>query len=400
MKLWDKGCGLNKDIESFTVGDDYLLDRRLVKHDCAASLAHARALRKARLLTAKELADLTAGLRKIAELDARGKFVIKREDEDCHTAIENFLTARYGEAGKKVHTGRSRNDQVLTALRLYEREALTEIKVRLAALAGAAQALAKKQGRIGLPGYTHMRRAMPTTVGTWIGCFSAAAADDARFADFLLGLTDQSPLGSAAGFGVPVLDIDKAYSAGLMGFSRAVENPIYAQFTRSKFEPAIMHFCSQVMLTLNKLASDLVMFSMPEFSFVELPEAFCTGSSIMPQKKNPDVLELVRGKYHAVLGEEFKALSLAGNLISGYNRDAQLAKGPLFACLDTALASLNIMATVTGGLRFNKERCMLAPELFATEEAYKLVRQGVPFRDAYRQVAAKFRGGAESGGAG
>ena len=391
MKLWAKGYDLNKDIESFTVGDDYLLDRRLVKHDCAASLAHARALRRAGLLTAGELKNITSGLREISALDARGRFVIRREDEDCHTAIENWLTARYGEAGKKVHTGRSRNDQVLTAMRLYEREALMELRERLAAFGGAAGALVRRQGRIGLPGYTHMRRAMPTTVGTWAGCFAAAARDDARLAAFLLELIDQSPLGSAAGFGVPVLKIDKVYSARLMGFSKAIENPIYAQFTRSKFEPAIMHLCSQVMLTLNKMASDLVLFSMPEFGFVTLPDAFCTGSSIMPQKKNPDVLELVRGKYHVVLGEEFKALSLAGNLISGYNRDAQLAKGPLFACLDAALASLAIMATVTAGLRFNKERCVLAPELFATEEAYKLVRQGVPFRDAYRRVAEKFR---------
>ncbi|HBE88164.1 MAG TPA: argininosuccinate lyase, partial [Elusimicrobia bacterium] len=247
--------------------------------------------------------------------------------------------------------------------------------------------------RVPLPGYTHMRRAMPTTVGTWIGCFAAAARDDARLADFLLELIDQSPLGSAAGFGVPVLDIDKRYSARLMGFSRAIENPVYAQLTRSKFEPAILHLCSQVMLTLNKLATDLVMFSMPEFGFVELPEKFCTGSSIMPQKKNPDVLELVRGKYHAVLAEEFKALSLAGNLPSGYNRDAQLGKGPLFAGLDAALASLGIMAKVTEGLRFVPERCRLAPELFATEEAYKLVKAGVPFRDAYRRVAGKFRAG-------
>ena len=391
MKLWAKGCDLDKDIESFTVGEDYLLDRRLVKYDCQASAAHARALRRAGLLTAKELADISAGLKTITALDAAGKFKIKREDEDCHTAIENWLTAKYGEAGKKVHTGRSRNDQVLTALRLYEREAIGELKARLAAFGAAVKALAGKQGRLPMPGYTHTRRAMPTTVGTWIGCFAAAAADDARLADALLKIMDQSPLGSAAGFGVPVLNIDKGYSAKLMGFSKAIENPIYAQFTRSKFEPAVMHLCSQVMLTLNKLATDLVLFSTPEFGFVKLPEKFCTGSSIMPQKKNPDVLELVRGKYHVVLGEEFKALSLAGNLISGYNRDAQLAKGPLFACLDAALASLSIMATVTAGLEFDREHCAPAPELYATEEAYKLVKTGMPFRDAYRQVGEKFR---------
>ena len=391
MKLWAKGYDLDADIESFTVGDDHVLDRRLVKYDCAASLAHARALRKAGLLTAKELKDIAAGLAEIEELDARGEFRIRPEDEDCHTAIESRLTARYGAAGRKVHTGRSRNDQVLTALRLYERDALGEVGTALAAFAAACRKLASKQGRLSIPGYTHTRRAMPTTVGTWIGCFAAAAKDDSALAAALLKLLDQSPLGSAAGFGVPVLGIDKDFSAKLMGFSKAIENPIYAQFSRSKFEPAVMHLCSQVMLTLNKLAADLILFSAPEFGFASLPEKFCTGSSIMPQKKNPDVLELVRGKYHVVLGEEFKTLSLAGNLISGYNRDVQLAKGPLFACLDAALSSLRIMATVLGGLRFVPERCELAPELFATEEAYRLVKAGVPFREAYRRVAAKFR---------
>jgi len=391
MKLWDKGGELNAEIEAFTVGDDYLLDRRLVKHDCAASLAHARMLRKAGLLTKVELASLEKGLAEILRLDRIGAFEIKKEDEDCHTAIENKLVALCGEAGKKIHTARSRNDQVLTALRLYEKETLRAVKEKLALFRKALASAQKRQGRIALPGYTHMRRAMPTTVGTWLGCFADAAADNIRFADFVLELIDQSPLGSAAGYGVPVLKINKRLTASLMGFAGVLENPIYAQLSRSKFEPTIAHFCSQVMLDLNKLSSDLIMYSMPEFGFVTLPEAFCTGSSIMPQKKNPDVLELVRGKYHAVLGEEFKIKSLAGNLISGYNRDVQLAKGPLFACLDAALASLGIMTLVADGLRFEPENCVLPEELFATEEAYKLVKRGVPFRDAYRKVAGRFR---------
>ena len=390
MKLWAKGYDLNKDIESYTVGDDYILDRRLVKHDCAASIAHAKMLRKVGLLTAKELADISAGLRRIAELDAAGKFIIKPEDEDCHTAIENWLTAKYGEAGKKVHTGRSRNDQVLTALRLYEREALGELKEVLKAFEKSARALARRQGKVAMPGYTHMRRAMPASVAMWAGCFADAAHDDAVMTDALLKLIDQNPLGTAAGFGVPVLGLDRRYTTRELGFAKVLENPIYAQLTRSKFEPAIMNLCSQVMLTLNKMATDLVLFSMPEFGFVDLPAEFCTGSSIMPQKKNPDVLELVRGKYHIVLGEQFKVMSLAGNLPSGYNRDAQLGKGPLFAALDAALSSLRIMTTVTAGLKFVPENCVLPPELFATEEAYRLVKQGLPFRDAYRKVAEKF----------
>ncbi len=391
MKLWDKGGELNKDIESFTVGDDYILDRRLVKHDCAASLAHAKMLRKIGLLTKAELAGLENGLREILRLDGKGAFVINKEDEDCHTAIENFLVKKCGDAGKKIHTARSRNDQVLTALRLYEKESLGTLKQKLAGFRKALRSAQKRQGRIPLPGYTHMRRAMPTTVGTWLGCFSDSAADNDKFSDSVLKLIDQSPLGSAAGYGVPVLKIDKKMTASLLGFAKAMDNPVYAQMSRNKFEATIAHLCSQVMFDLNKLASDLIMYSMPEFGFVKLPDAFCTGSSIMPQKKNPDVLELVRGKYHVVLGEEFKIKSLAGNLISGYNRDIQLAKGPLFSCLDAALAALGIMSVVVEGLRFDAENCALSEELFATEEVYKLVESGTPFRDAYRKVAEKYK---------
>ena len=390
MKLWDKGCELNKEIEAYTVGDDYLLDRRLVKHDCTASLAHARMLYRIGLLAKSELARLEKGLRGIMRLDEKGAFVIKKEDEDCHTAIENYLVAKCGAAGKKIHTARSRNDQVLTALRLYEKEILGDIKKSLRHFNKALGSVKKNQGNIPLPGYTHMRRAMPTSVRMWLGCFGDSAGDNALFCDFVARLIDQSPLGSAAGFGVPVLKIDKRFTASRLGFAKHIANPIYAQMTRNKFEATIAHLCSQVMFDLNKLASDLIMFSMPEFGFVKLPDAFCTGSSIMPQKKNPDVLELVRGKYHIVIGEEFKMKSLAGNLISGYNRDIQLAKGPLFSCLDATLASLGIMSLVVAGLRFDKTKCALSGELFATAEVYKLVNRGMPFRDAYRKVAKKF----------
>ncbi len=391
MKLWDKGCGLNRAIESFTVGDDYLLDRRLVKHDCAASIAHARMLRRIGLLKKTELTRLVSGLTEISRLDKKGRFVIKKEDEDCHTAIENFLVSKYGDAGKKIHTARSRNDQVLTAMRLYEKESLAAVKQRLAGFRKALRSAGKRQGGLPLTGYTHMRRAMPTTVGAWLGCFNDSARDNSMFADFVLKLIDQSPLGSAAGYGVPGLNIDKRFTAALMGFAKTMDNPIYAQMSRCKFEATIAHLCSQIMFDLNKLSSDLIMFSMPEFGFVSLPDTFCTGSSIMPQKKNPDVLELVRGRYHVVIGEEFKIKSLVGNLISGYNRDIQLAKGPLFGCLDATLASLEIMSVVVEGLRFNEKNRALPEELFATEEVYKLVKRGIPFRDAYRKVAEKFK---------
>jgi argininosuccinate lyase len=390
MKLWSKGTDLDRDIESFTVGDDYILDQRLVSHDCTASLAHARMLHKIGILSKAELSQLSCGLKEIMALHEQGKFVIKKEEEDCHTAIENRLVSKYGDAGKKVHTARSRNDQVLTALRLYEKESLGRIGERISAFKKSLGALAKKQGDVALPGYTHMRRAMPTTVAQWLGCFRAACDDNQSLASFVLKLIDQSPLGSAAGYGVPVLKIDQKMTAGLMGFSKTIANPIYAQMTRNKFEASIAHLCSQVMFDLNKLATDLILFSMPEFGFVKLPDAFCTGSSIMPQKKNPDVLELVRGKYHVVLGEEFKIKSLAGNLMTGYNRDIQLAKGPLFDCIDITLSSLNIMSVVVRGLHFDRARCAPARELFATEEAYRLAEKGMPFRDAYRKIAQRF----------
>lgn len=397
MKLWEKGYEFNQDIETYTVGDDYLLDRRLVKYDCAASLAHARMLHKIGVLTARELADLSMGLHAVMAMQAEGDFEISRQDEDCHTAIENYLVARFGDVGKKIHTARSRNDQVLAALRLYEKDKLAELEKCLRGLIRAVAAQTAKHGRLAIPGFTHTRRAMPTTVGVWLGAYACAGRDSIGLTKTALKLIDRSPLGSAAGFGVPVLKIDKKYTAGLLGFSGVLENPVHAQHSRGKFEAFILHLCTQIMLDINALASDLIFFSQPELGVVALPEAFCSGSSIMPQKRNPDVLEILRGSYHIVLGEEFKALSLEGNLLSGYSRDTQLGKAPLFNGLDTTLTSLRTMTKVISHLCFSKEKRALPPELFATEQAYRLVAKGVPFRDAYRQVAESFKSATPAG---
>lgn len=389
MKLWKKEHELDKQIEKFTVGDDPFLDLQLIKYDCLASIAHAKMLFKINVLNDAELDQLTTGLNEIILLASEDKFPISTEDEDCHTAIENFLTAKYGQVGKKIHTGRSRNDQVLTAIRLYEKEELLSIKKLLDQFKLQLKIVCDRSGKIKIPGYTHMQRAMPTSVSVWATSFFDSALDNIRLLNGIFEIIDQSPLGTAAGYGVPVLEIDRDFTAELMNFSRVMENPIYAQLSRGKFESGIIHLCSQIMYDLNKLASDLILYNMVEFGFVSLPEDFCTGSSIMPQKKNPDVLELVRTKYHLVLGEEFKVKSMMSNLISGYNRDLQLTKGPLLLSIETTKDSLQIMSLVLNGMEFLEKNCAnaMTDELFATERAYELVKSGVPFREAYQKVA-------------
>jgi argininosuccinate lyase len=394
MRLWDKGAPLDEAILRFTVGNDHVLDQELVLYDCMASKAHAAMLEKIGVLTAQEAAQLRACLDEIVALSGQGAFPITREDEDCHTAIENHLVKKCGEAGKKIHTARSRNDQVLTALRLYEKAQLREIlglvQELKAVLHGSAQAYAS----VPMPGYTHMRKATPTTVGMWLSSFADALDDDASLLGSALAIVDQSPLGTGPGYGIPVIPIDREMTAKEMGFARMQQNPIYAQMSRGKFEAMILAALAQAMLTLNKLATDLALFSMAEFGFVRLPDAFCTGSSAMPQKRNPDVLELVRGKYGVVVGAEQTVRAVCANLMSGFNRDMQLTKEPLFAGVETTKACLAIMALVVKGIAIDEARCKAAmtPELYATQEAYELVLQGVPFREAYRRVGAKFLG--------
>ena len=388
-KLWQKNYSLDKEIEKFTVGNDFLIDKNLLEYDCIASIAHGKMLKKIGILNQSELKNLTKGLNEIMKLAKKGKFDIKLEDEDCHTAIENYLTKKYGNVGKKIHTARSRNDQVLAALRLYEKHELSEIMQLLDYYKKTLFLVINKYGKLEMPGYTHMQKAMPTDIKTWLGCFADSIEDNIKSLNNIWELINQSPLGSAAGFGVPVINVDKKMTANLMGFPKVMENPLYAQMSRGKFEAEIMHVLSQIMLDLNKLSTDLILFSMEEFGYIVLPQEFCTGSSIMPQKKNPDVLELVRGSYHVVLGEEFKIKSLIGNLMSGYNRDMQLTKEPLIKNFETAKSCIKIMALLLGKIKVNKDKCekAMSKEIYATEEAYKLVKKGVPFREAYKHVS-------------
>jgi len=389
MTLWDKGMKADKAVAKFTVGNDYELDYKLVKYDCLASAAHVNMLTKIGVFKKNEQKKLVDALNEIIDLAEKGKFEIKQEDEDCHTAIEKYLVKKLGNTGKKIHTARSRNDQVLTAMRLYEK---AEIEVVFSLTKKLSYALKKKSDKTPMPGYTHMRKAMPATVGMWLGSYIAVLDDSEEFLDEVHEIIDKSPLGSAAGFGVPVFDIDNEMTAKELGFDGVINNPMYAQLSRGKVEGMLLSALSSVMLDLNRLATDLAMFSMDEFGYVSLPDKLCTGSSIMPQKKNPDVLELVRAQYHVVLGEQFKVQSMTANLMSGYNRDIQLTKKPVMNSFDITKACLNIMTHMIGGMKINKSACKKAmtKELYATEEAYKLVKKGMSFRDAYKKIGKTF----------
>ncbi len=391
MKLWDKGYPLNKKIEDFTIGTDYQLDLKLVQYDCLASIAHVKMLGQIGILQKKEVEKLVRELNRIVDLDRKGQFKILKEEEDCHTAIENYLTQQLGELGKKVHTARSRNDQVLTALRLYEKDQLAACRQQINKLISAFQNFVRQYGKIQLPGYTHMRKAMVSTMGQWGQAFIDSMKDNGYLIDCAYKLIDQCPLGTGAGYGVPI-QIDRQFTAKLLKFKKVQKNPIYAQHSRGKFESTLLHSLSQIMFDLNKIAMDLILFSMEAFGYFELPKSFCTGSSIMPQKQNPDVLELLRAKYHLLVSYEVQVKNITGNLISGYHRDFQLTKEPFMKGFKITLESLAIMSLIISKLKVNRENCQkgMTTELFATEKVYDLVKQGMSFREAYRKVAEEY----------
>ena len=391
-KLWEKGVTLNQQVEAFTVGNDYLLDQGLVYYDCLASKAHASVLEKAKLLTSDEARKIKKGLDEIIELHAKDEFEITREQEDCHTAIEAYLTDTLGDLGKKIHTARSRNDQVLTALRLYYRDNLKVIEsLRIQLMESLAQ-FVERFGQISYPGYTHMQKAMPSSFALWGWAFIESMEDSGLLLSTVSKILDQSPLGTAAGYGVP-LEIDRDLAAEELGFPRVQQNPIYVQNSRGKFESLLIHLLAQITGDLNKIASDLILFNMSEFGFVKLPDEFCTGSSIMPQKKNPDVLELMRAKHHSVTAAQFEVSNIVSNLISGYNRDLQLTKEPVMKALKITRDCLEIAVLLFENLEVSEEHCQkaMSAELYATEMAYELVKKGIPFRDAYLKIAQSLK---------
>jgi argininosuccinate lyase len=392
MRLWDKGAPLDERVLAYTAGDDYALDERLVKYDVRASIAHAEMLNAQQLLSDADLAAIRAGLAALGDEHAAGRWKIELADEDGQTALEKRLTARIGAAGGRIHLGRSRNDQVLTALRLYLLDAGRELAAAAETCAAALDALAQREGAIGLPGYTHMQQAMPSSVALWAGGFASELRDDASGLESCARRAARSPLGSAAGYGTPGLPLDRERTRASLGFA-SVHAPVTAvQLARGKAESQLLFEITLLMQDLGRLAADLLLFYTQEFAFVTLPDSFTTGSSIMPQKRNPDVFELVRGRTavaHACLAE---VLGIVAKLPSGYQRDLQLIKPPLFRGIDVAQSTAAIMAVALDGVRFRAEAIKLDPAIRAAEEANALVvKEGIPFREAYQRIGEKYR---------
>jgi len=392
--LWDKGGALDAVIHRFTVGDDPLWDRHLVHWDCLGSAAHARTLHRAGWLSDAELHALLRGLAEIDALDRDSKFDIPPELEDCHTAIESYLTRVCGEAGGKIHTGRSRNDQVVTAMRLYLRDRALAWQQLLAGFLEAALERMARDGETPMPGYTHMQPAMPSSVGLWLHAFVEAALEQMRATLDLLDRLDCCPLGTGAGFGAPI-ELDRAFTAMLLGFSRVQRSPLDAQNSRGRIETYFVRVAADVGGLLEKLAWDLILFSTPEYGFFSLPEAMTTGSSIMPQKRNPDVLELLRARAARLRSRLSELEWVAAKLPSSYHRDLQLTKAPVVRTAIDLNDMLVVGTRVIAGFTLHRERLAAAvrPELYAAHHAVALARQGVPFREAYRRIAEQVRAG-------
>jgi len=391
-RLWDKGTSLDARVLDYTAGDDHSLDERLVAYDIRASIAHAEMLGEQKLLSPGDLEAIRGALTAIGEEHAQGRWRIALDQEDCQTAIENLLTARIGAAGGRLHAGRSRNDQVLAALRLYMRDAAEALAQGALAVAGALEALATRHGDQELPGYTHMQQAMPSSVALWALGFAAELNDDAEGLQLTQRRIGKNPLGSAAGFGTPNLDINREATRRRLGFAVTQEPVTAVQLSRGKAEAQLLFEITLLAQDLGRLAADLMLFYSQEFGYVSLPEAFTTGSSIMPQKRNPDVFELMRGRSAVAQAALNEVLGITQKLTSGYHRDLQLIKPPLFRGIDSCLQTLAILPSALDGVRFRPENIRLDPSIHAAAAANALVaKEGIPFREAYRQVAAKLK---------
>ncbi len=388
--LWEKGQPVASWVQRFTVGEDYRWDTLLLPYDIEGTRAHAAGLHRIGILSDVEFRAVSEALDALKAEVAAGRVVVRPEDEDAHTVIETYLTERLGDTGKKIHTGRSRNDQVLTAIRLFLKDGLREAGRQVARLVEQLCELGTAYNDALMPGYTHLQQAMPSTAGLWALGYAELLLSDLAALRHAYDQVDVSPLGSAAGYGVPFLALPREEVARRLGFRTLQLHVTAIQLSRGKLELHVAHALVQVGATLNRMASDLVLFNSQEFGFVELPPEFCTGSSIMPQKQNPDVLELVRAGYHRLLAEMNVLLTLPANLPSGYHRDLQLTKEAVVRCVLHAHELLTAMAQLLPGLHFRRDRMQAActPALLATAEALRRVAEGVPFREAYRQTAA------------
>ena len=382
------------DVLAFTAGRDAELDRVLAESDCLGTAAHVIMLSRMavhpRVISA---AQCRAVLRELARLVLEiraGRFRIELDDQDVHLAIERRLTQRLGDLGKRVHTGRSRNDQVALDLRLYARNEVLGAIVETADLAQVLLRVGRREAATPMVGRTHFQPAMPSSVGLWAAAHAESLIEDLHQLAAAYQLVNRSPLGGAAGYGVP-LPLDRDLTSRLLGFGEPVHTVLHATGgARGKLESVVLGAMSQAMLSLSRLAEDLVLFSAPEFGYVRLPAAFCTGSSIMPQKRNPDVLELVRAKAARVAAHAAVVMDIVRRLPSGYNRDLQETKEPFLDGMATTRASLRIMTSLVAAIEFDRRALAFGftPEVFATDRALELVAEGVPFREAYERVKA------------
>ena len=387
-RLWDKGAPLDAQVLEYTAGEDHALDDRLVAYDVRGSIAHAEMLHSVGLLSDADLKSLKSELEEIAASHARGEWRVTLDQEDGQTALESLLTQRLGAAGARIHLGRSRNDQVLTALRLYLRDAVEQLSAGAVSVADALGSLAERQGGVALPGYTHLQQAMPSSVALWAGGFAAEIRDDAEGLRHAHRRIGKSPLGSAAGYGTPGLPLRRDITRARLGFAEVQEPVTAVQLSRGKAEAQVLFEVTLLMQDMGRLAADLILFYTQEFAYVELPGEFTTGSSIMPQKRNPDVFELIRGRSATALACLVEALSICSRLPSGYHRDLQLIKAPLFRGIDLCQQTLGILPAALAGIRFLPEKIRLDPSIHAAERAYALVvSEGIPFREAYLRVA-------------
>lgn len=387
MKLWDKGYQINKRIEDFTVGRDREFDLEIAKYDVEASIAHAQMLCEINMISEEENAALHQELNLILHQVEQGLFVIEEQVEDVHSQIEKILVAKLGEAGKKIHLGRSRNDQVMVALRLYFRDRLDEVINEIKNVAGILIDSAERHKEILIPGYTHMQIGMVSSCGLWLSAFAEALIDDAEYMANTRAVINRNPLGTAAGYGSS-LPLDRELTTEELGFDGLCINPINAQIGRGKTELLVANSISATALTLNKLAMDICLFSNENYGILSLPKEYTTGSSIMPHKKNPDVFELIRARANLLITMPNQIASIISNLTSGYHRDFQLQKEIVFPALDQIITLLELVAQCIPQLIFHDSQVRndKYKYLWSVELVNQYVLEGMSFREAYRKV--------------
>ncbi len=394
MKLWDKGFSTDKKIDHFTVGNDRELDLLLAKYDVIASKAHAKMLGKIGLLTKEETKALVNELNAITKTIQNGTFTIEDIFEDMHSKIEYILTEKLGDTGKKIHTARSRNDQVLVAMHLYLKNELSEIKTQTKTLFDLLLNLAETHKAVLLPGYTHLQIAMPSSFGLWFSAFAESLIDDLYFINAAYKVADQNPLGSAAGYGSS-FPIDRDLTTSEMGFETLKYNVVAAQMGRGKVERATAFGMASIASTLSKMAMDICLYMSQNFNFISFPDALTTGSSIMPHKKNPDVFELVRAKCNKLQAVPNQLTLIINNLPSGYHRDLQLVKEIIVPAIQDMKACLGILTFSLKEIQINKD-IIADPKydyLFSVDTLNELVLSGMPFRDAYKKMGQEIQEG-------